>query len=268
MATSKHVQWTVLADGPRAVELITGAAGPARLTVTHPSPTTLEVGVPGRVLRNRPASTLTATVTPGEAGTQVDWTLPGRGSTAYEHLLTLAERLPDGALHDHGIREAAARVGLRIFGRRQTRYLADILDQGESVLAVGAGVLATKPGIVALTGRRLVFVRQGSALAELVEFPISAVTALSPRSQRGGEGLTVAQAGTLASISQMGPGQADLIAAAFADLKGASAPVDATADAPPADPIAQIERLASLRDKGILSEEEFQTQKAKLLSRL
>ncbi|WP_259455311.1 SHOCT domain-containing protein [Microbacterium sp. AG238] len=41
-----------------------------------------------------------------------------------------------------------------------------------------------------------------------------------------------------------------------------------SAAAPVADPIAQIERLAELRDKGILSENEFQAQKTQLLSNL
>ncbi len=44
----------------------------------------------------------------------------------------------------------------------------------------------------------------------------------------------------------------------------ASAP---PAAAPPAaeDPIAQLERLGELRDKGVLTDEEFDAQKAKLL---
>jgi hypothetical protein len=42
-------------------------------------------------------------------------------------------------------------------------------------------------------------------------------------------------------------------------------PAQAEASAPAADPIAQLERLGELRDKGVLSEEEFAAQKAKLL---
>lgn len=39
----------------------------------------------------------------------------------------------------------------------------------------------------------------------------------------------------------------------------------AAAPAPAADPIAQLERLAALRDRGVLTESEFQAQKARLL---
>lgn len=43
-------------------------------------------------------------------------------------------------------------------------------------------------------------------------------------------------------------------------------PAPAPAPAPAADPIAQLKELGSLRDQGILTEEEFAAQKAKLLS--
>ena len=42
-------------------------------------------------------------------------------------------------------------------------------------------------------------------------------------------------------------------------------PAPAQAAAPAADPIAQLKELASLKDQGILTEEEFAAQKAKIL---
>jgi hypothetical protein len=39
-------------------------------------------------------------------------------------------------------------------------------------------------------------------------------------------------------------------------------------DQPSSDLIARLERLGSLRDKGIISEQEFQSKKAALLARL
>jgi hypothetical protein len=48
----------------------------------------------------------------------------------------------------------------------------------------------------------------------------------------------------------------------YAQQQQAAAPPPA---APAADPIAQIKELAELKDQGILTEEEFAAQKAKLL---
>ena len=42
-------------------------------------------------------------------------------------------------------------------------------------------------------------------------------------------------------------------------------PAPAAAAAPAADPIEQLKELGELRDKGVLTEEEFAAQKAKLL---
>lgn len=83
----------------------------------------------------------------------------------------------------------------------------------------------------------------------------------------GGETLTITHSGTTATITTLGHGQGDGIARKFRELKAQPA-AERPAAAPAADPIAQIERLAELRDKGILSEDEFQGQKTQLLSGL
>ena len=43
------------------------------------------------------------------------------------------------------------------------------------------------------------------------------------------------------------------------------APMPTAAPAPAADPIEQLTKFAQLRDSGVLTEEEFQAQKAKIL---
>jgi membrane protease subunit (stomatin/prohibitin family) len=45
----------------------------------------------------------------------------------------------------------------------------------------------------------------------------------------------------------------------------AEAPPQQAASTPASDPIAQLKELGELRDKGVLTEEEFAAQKAKLL---
>jgi hypothetical protein len=49
----------------------------------------------------------------------------------------------------------------------------------------------------------------------------------------------------------------------YAQQEAAAAPPPAAA--PAADPIAQLKELAELKDQGVLTEEEFAAQKAKLL---
>jgi Short C-terminal domain len=51
----------------------------------------------------------------------------------------------------------------------------------------------------------------------------------------------------------------------YAEPEPAPAPAPAPAAAPAADPIAQLKELAELKNQGILTEEEFAAQKAKIL---
>ena len=65
--------------------------------------------------------------------------------------------------------------------------------------------------------------------------------------------------------------QADAIVRAFRDLKQTNRTMAAAtgqASSSDADPVAQIERLAALRDKGIISAEEFESKKTELMGRL
>ena len=66
--------------------------------------------------------------------------------------------------------------------------------------------------------------------------------------------------------------QAEKNVAAYSDAvdhtqaqKAAQAPPPPPPPAPEEDPITQLERLAALRDQGILTEEEFTAKKAQLL---
>lgn len=84
-----------------------------------------------------------------------------------------------------------------------------------------------------------------------------------------GETLKFFASGNQAEIKNMMHGQADVMSSAFRRLLETRNATETT-PAPPAadDPIAQIERLAALRDKGIISGEEFDHKKADLLGRM
>lgn len=182
-------------------------------------------------------------------------------------MVTIAEGLPAGALDDHGIPEAVSKIVLTLFGRKEIRHLANVLDRGEFVHSIGVGNLGGRMGIVALTDRRLLFLEKSIGSEDLVEFALESIGALSLGKKMGGETLTITHSGTSATITTMGHGQGDGIARKFRELKAAPSPApEGVARA--ADPLTQIERLADLRDRGILTEEEFQAQKAQLLSNL
>lgn len=84
--------------------------------------------------------------------------------------------------------------------------------------------------------------------------------------RRGGMGI-VGVAATAKVVSNRTQAQAEQKAAQQAQSQEAVAPAAAAAPAPAGDDmIAQLEKLATLKASGILSEEEFTAAKAKLIS--
>lgn len=101
------------------------------------------------------------------------------------------------------------------------------------------------------------------------EFGLGSISSLSVSKKLTGETLQVHASGNAAEIKSMMHGQADAVSRAFrslrqANLSGGGGVTGSSAN----DPIEQLERLASLRDKGILSDDEFETKKAELLNRM
>jgi hypothetical protein len=75
---------------------------------------------------------------------------------------------------------------------------------------------------------------------------------------------TAVVAGTATAVSgRVAQKQADKQADKEATQQAAAAP--APAAEPEVDPVAEIERLGALRDKGLLTDEEFAAAKAKIL---
>lgn len=75
---------------------------------------------------------------------------------------------------------------------------------------------------------------------------------------------TAVVAGTATAVSgRVSQKQADKQADKEATQQAAAAP--APAAEPEVDPVAEIERLGALRDKGLLTDEEFAAAKAKIL---
>ena len=80
---------------------------------------------------------------------------------------------------------------------------------------------------------------------------------------------TAAVAGTATAVSnRVSRGQAQRWERQGDQSQGESSPGYADAPpppAPPADPIAQLKELAALKEQGVLTDEEFAAQKAKIL---
>ncbi|TQS90650.1 hypothetical protein EU811_17555 [Arthrobacter sp. TS-15] len=266
MATiSRTVQWTLLTSVNEALAILPPAVEQAQFAVTSLSPSEIAVDVPRSLRNNQWAAKINGTITAEADKTHIEWRVDGLGNKHYKHLIKISEGLPEGLLDDHGIQEAASKVALRIFGRKEIAHLANVLDRNETVNAIGVGRFENKAGIAAATNHRLLFLEKSIGSEDLTSFSLGAIQAIDLKKALGGETLTINHSGTKASITTLGHGQGDSLIRAIRATQNAPKHQQASA-APAIDVIGQLERLAELHTKGILTDAEFQAQKERLLS--
>jgi hypothetical protein len=194
------------------------------------------------------------------------------GNKHYALLDEIAENVGDDLFDDRGATEAVARLGKmgRVFGRKEVRHLQHLLHGTERVIVLGQGQYESKQGLIALTTERLFFFEKSLLGQETIEeFSLKSITSLETGKKMTGERLVVHASGNSNEIKGMFHGQADEIVRQFRRLKAEQeAPAPVTAPPPGDDPIAQLEKLAKLRDQGVISAEEFDRKKAELMDRI
>ena len=125
--------------------------------------------------------------------------------------------------------------------------------------------------MLVLTTRRLFFFDKTLMSAKVEEFDFHAIGSLAISKKLGGESIDIATSGRSATISQVAHGRAETFIAAFRRVHSGArtaSPGLAPQAASAPDLADQIRKLSELRDAGILTDEEFNSKKADLLSRI
>lgn len=156
---------------------------------------------------------------------------------------TRSESVPLWAVKDMDVRQAVWQVGK---------------DIGDVALVLEDPAYATDPsGPLSMTGMSEPGARtSGEVILDHIEGPYQVVDLLSPLISEARHKKTIERQSQYLHVN---PG----MAAAGAAMPAPAAPPPTSA--PPTDVADQLRKLASLRDEGILSDEEFAAQKARLL---
>jgi hypothetical protein len=171
------------------------------------------------------------------------------------------------------IAEAWARVKSKIGKKRDVKKLPEYLHGSETVLAMTGGMTGGNNGLLVATDRRALFVSEGVVHHSFEDFPYDRITTVtSSRGMTFGK-IVISTAGAARVVEQVAKGEAEAVAAVIRDRVEAvtrerhQAPAASTAQPGESAPnlAAQLRELAELRDQGILTPEEFDTQKARLL---
>jgi hypothetical protein len=229
------------------------------------------VGETKRALRkNRWAAAVKAAIRPETPTTTVvDWSIDMLGDKHGELLAEVLDAIT-APIDDLGVADALDRLGKtgRFFGRREALALTDYVRLDERVIELAQGVYDEHQGMLVLTTRRLFFFDKTLMSAKVEEFDLNAIGSLAFSKQLGGESIDIAISGRSATISQVAHGRAETFIAAFRRVRSepAVASVQQIVSAP--DLADQIRKLSELRDAGIITDEEFNSKKADLLSRM
>jgi hypothetical protein len=164
------------------------------------------------------------------------------------------------------------RVTSKLGKKRDVKKLPEYLNGGETVLAMTGGFTGGNNGLLVATDRRALFVSEGVVHHSFEDFPYDRITTVtSSRGMTFGK-IVINTAGAARVIEKLSKGEAEAVAAVIRERVEAvtrerhQAPMASPAGPGEAPSVAaQLRELAELRDQGILTSDEFDTQKARLL---
>jgi hypothetical protein len=155
------------------------------------------------------------------------------------------------------------------FTKKERNYLHEIMAPGERIYAMTSGILDGNTWLVTVTDNRVLFLDKGMIYGlKQMEFPLSQISAVSYKSELFYGNIEVSTAGGKKLISRITKKDVQKVAQIISDLINKSREhAQETTDGTQSDVVSQLERLASLKQRGILSNEEFAQQKAKILGK-
>ncbi|MEC5182128.1 hypothetical protein [Arthrobacter sp. CG_A4] len=208
----RPVIWTIVADVAETLAALRGAVEAAGFRIVSLAADAVVIEVPRSLRRRRPAVRLTGTVAADKDVTDITWAEEPAGRGA-GNLAAVQDHIPEGILHDHGVRRASAQAGLPPLAAAEVRALSAVFQGRETVRAIGVGQTGSAPGIAALTDRRLVFAGHSTARPiAFLSFAMDSLRGLTLGKRTSGETLTVAFDGGSTIITHLGHGEGHSIA--------------------------------------------------------
>lgn len=170
------------------------------------------------------------------------------------------------------IQAAKSRMTVRFGAGRELKKLTEHLWHDEQVREMTAGTYGGGQGLVVLTDRRLMFIKEGVVKRTSEDFPLDKMSSAQWSSGMVTGKVTIFASGNKAEIAGVnkadGKRIVDILRARLSAAPPTPSPPPAPAGEVATDPIEQIRKLAELRDANILSNEEFEAKKAEILRRM
>lgn len=166
------------------------------------------------------------------------------------------------------IAAAKTKMRVKLGAGREIKRLHDYLWEGETVEQMTTGMYGKGNGLVVLTDRRLLFVQDGVLSKTTEDFPIDKVSSVQWTSGMLTGDIVIFASGNKSQIKSVNKDDGRQMVDRIRHRLSAPSAAPTTALAAVAGPIEQLKKLGELRDANILTQEEFETKKAELLSRV
>lgn len=164
----------------------------------------------------------------------------------------------------------AAEIGDdQFFTKKELKHLPEVLADGEQVLAFTSGFMDGNTWLITLTDRRVIFLDKGMIYGlKQASIELDKINAVSGKTGLMFGDILIQDGGNERKISNVWKKTVAAFTNKVRDAMHARKQPAATSVQAPAgdDMISRLERLGVLRDKGVLSQDEFEAQKAKILS--
>lgn len=154
--------------------------------------------------------------------------------------------------------------------RKEIKHLPEILDNDEQIKALTSGMIDSSTWLVVCTDRRLIFLNYGMVLGvQQIQMPLDRIQSIDHHfllffgSLKVYDGVNVTTVGMI-----LKPAIMPFVKATNEAMYAYQQKLRGGAKTPPQAPdiASQLSKLVELKEKGYLSEQEFQTQKQKLLN--
>ncbi len=192
------------------------------------------------------------------------------------------------------IQAAKDKMQMRLGAGREIKRLPNYLWNGEVVHFMAAGQYGPGQGVVVLTDRRLLFLKDGMTRQATEDFPLDKIASVQWSAGMMWGSLTIFASGNKAEIERMDKRDGKQIADAVRSRLSArmapspvmppppvmpqppmpqpptAQPVHSASAPSPAGPdvYEQLRKLGELRDLGVVTGEEFEQKKRELLARI
>jgi hypothetical protein len=147
--------------------------------------------------------------------------------------------------------------------KKEVRYLPDILTNDESILSLTSGIMDGNTWLIVCAERRVIFLDKGMIYGlKQRETPLEKINSVEQKTGIMFGSIGIWDGAARMEIKNVMKGTVGPFVETVNRAREALKVADASKGN---DVTSQLERLANLRERGILTDEEFQAQKTKLL---